>query len=173
MLFFKILSFFDFLTLSSGKGTICAIYISPVVYLEFANSLPILVFKKINLIFFLKLMYKDEKMRKKMINSKLPRSTKIVATIGTATDETQIIKNLIQTGVNVFRLNFSHGNHGDHLKRITYIRTAEKEMNVNVAILADLQGPKFRIGAVKNETKVIKGVITFLIKFQKLEILKG
>ena len=102
-------------------------------------------------------MYKDEKMRKKMINSKLPRSTKIVATIGTATDETQIIKNLIQTGVNVFRLNFSHGNHGDHLKRITYIRTAEKEMNVNVAILADLQGPKFRIGAVKNETKVIKG----------------
>ena len=92
-----------------------------------------------------------------MINSKLPRSTKIVATIGPATDETEIIKNLIQTGVNVFRLNFSHGNHGDHLKRITSIRSAEKEMNANVAILADLQGPKFRIGEVKNETKVIKG----------------
>ena len=92
-----------------------------------------------------------------MINSKLPRSTKIVATIGTTIDEKEIIKNLIQTGVNVFRLNFSHGNHGDHLKRISYIRSAEKEMNVNVAILADLQGPKFRIGAVKNETKVIKG----------------
>ena len=80
-----------------------------------------------------------------MIKTKLPRSTKIVATIGTATDDPNIIKKLIKTGVNVFRLNFSHGNHGDHLKRITFIRSAEKEMNANVAILADLQGPKFRI----------------------------
>ena len=85
-----------------------------------------------------------------MTDSKFPRSTKIVATIGTATDDQNIIKKLIKTGVNVFRLNFSHGNQGDHLKRITYIRSAEKEMNANVAILADLQGPKFRIGAVKN-----------------------
>ena len=92
-----------------------------------------------------------------MTDLKFPRSTKIVATIGTATDDPNIIKKLIKTGVNVFRLNFSHGNHGDHLKRITYIRSAEKEMNSNVAILADLQGPKFRIGAVKNESKVIKG----------------
>ena len=92
-----------------------------------------------------------------MTDSKFPRSTKIVATIGTATDNPNIIKKLIKTGVNVFRLNFSHGNHGDHLKKITYIRSAEKEMNSNVAILADLQGPKFRIGAVKNESKVIKG----------------
>ena len=92
-----------------------------------------------------------------MTDPKFPRSTKIVATIGTATDDPNIIKKLIKTGVNVFRLNFSHGNHGEHLKRITYIRSAEKEMNSNVAILADLQGPKFRIGAVKNESKVIKG----------------
>ena len=92
-----------------------------------------------------------------MINSKLERSTKIVATIGTATDDPNIIKKLIKTGVNVFRLNFSHGNQGDHLKRITYIRSAEKEMNANVAILADLQGPKFRVGEVKDESKVIKG----------------
>ena len=92
-----------------------------------------------------------------MTDLKFPRSTKIVATIGTATDGPNIIKKLINTGVNVFRLNFSHGNHGEHLKRITYIRSAEKEMNSNVAILADLQGPKFRVGAVKNESKVIKG----------------
>ena len=92
-----------------------------------------------------------------MTNSKLERSTKIVATIGTATDDPNIIKKLIKTGVNVFRLNFSHGNQGDHLKRITYIRSAEKEMNANVAILADLQGPKFRVGEVKDESKVIKG----------------
>ena len=62
-----------------------------------------------------------------MIISKLPRSTKIVATIGTATDKTEIIKNLIQTGVNVFRLNFSHGNHGDHLKRIKIGRASCRE----------------------------------------------
>ena len=92
-----------------------------------------------------------------MTNSKLERSTKIVATIGTATDDPNIIKKLIKTGVNVFRLNFSHGNQGDHLKRITYIRSAEKEMNANVAILADLQGPKFRVGKVKDASKVIKG----------------
>ena len=85
------------------------------------------------------------------------RSTKIVATIGTATDDYENIKSLIKAGVNVFRLNFSHGNHGDHLKRITYIRGAEKELNANVAILADLQGPKFRIGEVEKDIKVIKG----------------
>ncbi|MDA0916231.1 MAG: pyruvate kinase, partial [Proteobacteria bacterium] len=85
------------------------------------------------------------------------RSTKIVATIGTATNDYENIKSLIKTGVNVFRLNFSHGNHGDHLKRITYIRGAEKELNANVAILADLQGPKFRIGKVKEDIKIIKG----------------
>ena len=85
------------------------------------------------------------------------RSTKIVATVGTATDDIQKIKSLIKAGVNVFRLNFSHGNHGDHLKRITYIRSAENELGCNVAILADLQGPKFRIGKVKENIKVIKG----------------
>ena len=85
------------------------------------------------------------------------RSTKIVATVGTATDDVKKIKSLIKAGVNVFRLNFSHGNHGDHLKRITYIRSAENELGRNVAILADLQGPKFRIGKVKEDIKVIKG----------------
>jgi pyruvate kinase len=64
---------------------------------------------------------------------------------------------LIEAGVNVFRLNFSHGNHGDHLKRITNIRTVEKEMNCSVAILADLQGPKYRVGEVEENIKVIKG----------------
>ena len=85
------------------------------------------------------------------------RSTKIVATVGTATDDIEKIKSLIKAGVNVFRLNFSHGNHGDHLKRITFIRSAENELGCNVAILADLQGPKFRIGKVKEDIKVIKG----------------
>ena len=62
-----------------------------------------------------------------MNDAKLQRSTKIVATIGTATDDPDIIKKLIKTGVNVFRLNFSHGNHGDHLKKITYIGQQKKK----------------------------------------------
>ena len=85
------------------------------------------------------------------------RSTKIVSTVGTATDGTSKLKYLIKAGVNVFRLNFSHGNHGDHLKRITNIRSVANELGCNIAILADLQGPKFRIGEVKSDIKVIKG----------------
>ncbi|MDG1982044.1 MAG: pyruvate kinase [Alphaproteobacteria bacterium] len=85
------------------------------------------------------------------------RSTKIISTVGTATDGTSKLKSLIKAGVNVFRLNFSHGNHGDHLKRITNIRSVANEVGCNVAILADLQGPKFRIGEVKSDIKVIKG----------------
>ena len=88
------------------------------------------------------------------------RSTKIVSTVGTATDGTSKLKSLIKAGVNVFRLNFSHGNHGDHLKRITNIRSVANEVGCNVAILADLQGPKFRIGEVKSDIKVIKGNIS-------------
>ena len=56
-----------------------------------------------------------------MNNIKFLRSTKIVATVGTATDDVKQLKSLVEAGVNVFRLNFSHGNHGDHLKRITNI----------------------------------------------------
>ncbi|MDC0975795.1 pyruvate kinase [Alphaproteobacteria bacterium] len=85
------------------------------------------------------------------------RSTKIVSTVGTATDGTSKLKSLIKAGVNVFRLNFSHGNHGDHLKRITNIRSVANELGCNIAILADLQGPKFRIGEMKSDIKVIKG----------------
>ena len=97
------------------------------------------------------------KQRSSMSGLEFLRSTKIVSTVGTSTDGTSKLKSLIKAGVNVFRLNFSHGNHGDHLKRITNIRSVANEIGCNVAILADLQGPKFRIGEVKSDIKVIKG----------------
>ena len=97
------------------------------------------------------------KQRSSMSGLEFLRSTKIVSTVGTATDGTSKLKSLIKAGVNVFRLNFSHGNHGDHLKRITNIRSVANEVGCNIAILADLQGPKFRIGEVKSDIKVIKG----------------
>ncbi|MBK8807365.1 MAG: pyruvate kinase [Bacteroidales bacterium] len=76
--------------------------------------------------------------------------TKIVATIGPATSSKEILKELIITGVNVCRLNFSHGSHEDHLKVMELIREINSELKCNTAILADLQGPKLRIGEVEN-----------------------
>ena len=78
-----------------------------------------------------------------MTESKFPRSTKIVATIGTATDDPDIIKKLIKTGVNVFRLNFSHGNHGDHLKRITNIRFNSWLAHISLRIRQEEQDQEY------------------------------
>ena len=71
------------------------------------------------------------------------RSTKIVATLGPASDP--LIESLITAGVNVFRINFSHGNHSEHAQRIELVRKFAKQHAKHVAVLADLQGPKIRI----------------------------
>jgi len=76
--------------------------------------------------------------------------TKIVATLGPASNTQTKIKSLINSGVNVFRLNFSHGTQEENLKRINIIRAINQELDMPVAILADLQGPKIRIGTVEN-----------------------
>lgn len=74
------------------------------------------------------------------------RNTKIVATIGPATSSPEMIRRLIVAGVDVFRLNFSHGSHQDHGERYKAIRDMETELGRPVAVMADLQGPKLRIG---------------------------
>lgn len=76
--------------------------------------------------------------------------TKIVATIGPASRSEAVIKSLIQAGVDVFRLNFSHGTQDDHLQTVAMIRKTSNEINKPVAILQDLQGPKIRIGQLEN-----------------------
>jgi pyruvate kinase len=78
------------------------------------------------------------------------KKTKIVATLGPASSEKQILKQMLQEGVNVCRLNFSHGSHEDHAAAILTIRELNEEMGMNTAILADLQGPKIRTGIMKN-----------------------
>ena len=70
----------------------------------------------------------------------------IVATIGPATSDPSTLKSMIKEGVNVFRVNFSHGAHEDHIKAIKKIRLVDNELGTHSAILADLQGPKIRIG---------------------------
>lgn len=74
------------------------------------------------------------------------RRAKIVATIGPATQDPENIVLAIKAGMNVARLNFSHGTHEDHLKVIHTVRTKSKELNAPVTILQDLQGPKVRVG---------------------------
>lgn len=79
------------------------------------------------------------------------RKTKIVATVGPASNSYEKLKELVNEGVNVFRLNFSHGSHADHAEVIKLIRQLNEELNTRVAILGDLQGPKLRIGKMPEE----------------------
>lgn len=78
------------------------------------------------------------------------RQTKIVATLGPASSTEEVIRKLYLTGVDMFRLNFSHGTHEDHKPRLTIIRNLEQEFGRPIGILADLQGPKNRIGKFKD-----------------------
>lgn len=75
---------------------------------------------------------------------------KIIATLGPATDEKRILEQMFHEGIDVVRLNFSHGDHSEHLERIRMVLELNEELNSNVALLADLQGPKLRVGDMEN-----------------------
>lgn len=78
------------------------------------------------------------------------RRVKIVATVGPAVESSEALEQCVREGVNVFRLNFSHGDHATHKKMITRIREISAKLEAPVAILQDLQGPKVRVGRFKN-----------------------
>ncbi|QBG34519.1 pyruvate kinase [Litorilituus sediminis] len=80
----------------------------------------------------------------------MPRRTKIVATLGPATDDREKLKSVLAAGVNVVRLNFSHGVPQDHIDRAATVRSVAKELGIYVGILGDLQGPKIRISTFKD-----------------------
>jgi pyruvate kinase len=80
----------------------------------------------------------------------MKRSTKIVATIGPASNDIETLTRMIQAGVNVVRLNFSHGKAQDHIDRARMVREAAAACGADVAIMADLQGPKIRVGKFEN-----------------------
>ena len=80
----------------------------------------------------------------------LTRRTKIVATIGPATESPEQLRRLIEAGATTFRLNFSHGDHSEHAARIATIRQVAHELGIHVGILQDLQGPKIRLGRFKD-----------------------
>ncbi|WP_439559565.1 pyruvate kinase [Dyadobacter sp.] len=83
------------------------------------------------------------------------KKTRIVATVGPASESKETLYALAKAGVNVFRLNFSHGTHADHLARLNTIREINEEYGLNLAVLQDLQGPKIRIGLVAEKDGVL------------------
>lgn len=83
--------------------------------------------------------------------------TKILATIGDVSGSEDVIETLVKTGVNMFRLNFSHGTQADHAARVTAIRNVEKKTGIPLGILADMQGPKYRVGKVKGGVVLNEG----------------
>ena len=85
------------------------------------------------------------------------KKTKIVATLGPSIDSKEMLLKMVSTGVNVFRINFSHADYDEVKKRIQYIREINEEHGYNAAVLADLQGPKLRIGVMKDDVVVAPG----------------
>ena len=85
------------------------------------------------------------------------RKTKIIATIGPSTSSKKMLRKLMQKGVNVCRLNFSHLTHATAKEIIANIKEINQELHVHTAILADLQGPKIRVGEFNESIKLIKG----------------
>ena len=108
-------------------------------------------------------------MDKQAVSDNTFHRTKIVATVGPACDTYDKLFALVKAGVNVFRLNFSHGNHEDKEKIIGYIRELNAKESCNVAILADLQGPKLRVGEMENGgLDVVAGDILTFTSTQKV-----
>lgn len=98
------------------------------------------------------------------------KKTKIVATLGPACSTKEVLKNMIDAGVNVFRINFSHADYNDVKEKIDIIRSLNDEFGYTTAILADLQGPKLRVGVMKEDVVVKPGD---LITFQTAEDVPG
>ena len=93
-----------------------------------------------------------------------PRSRKvrILATLGPASATPDMIRKLLQSGADAFRLNMSHGSHADHLARIEIIRSMERELERPTTILADLQGPKLRVGRFEGDKQMLENGQTFV-----------
>ncbi len=93
--------------------------------------------------------------------------TKIIATIGPACNNKTVLEEMIKEGLDVCRLNFSHGTHEDHKKAIQLIHQLNDELGTNVAILVDLQGPKLRIGDVENNGVMLENGKTIVFTSDK------
>ncbi len=91
------------------------------------------------------------------------RATKIVATIGPASSNPDILLQMMQAGLDVVRFNFSHGSADDHRQRAEWVREAARQVGREVAIMADLQGPKIRVGKFENNKTMLVAGNTFIL----------
>jgi pyruvate kinase len=91
------------------------------------------------------------------------RKTKIVCTIGPASESPRVLEAMVRAGMNVARLNFSHGTHEEHLKKIEALRGISERLKQPVSILQDLAGPKIRVGKVKEGGVELKRGETFFL----------
>ena len=98
-----------------------------------------------------------------MSDSSVPRATKIVATLGPASSSAEVLERMIRAGVDVMRLNFSHGTAQDHIDRASLVREVAAKVGKEVAIMADLQGPKIRVGKITDgKTTLVAGEIDYI-----------
>ena len=98
------------------------------------------------------------------------RKTKIICTIGPASEKPEVLKQLIESGMNVARENFSHGSHEEHKARIDLIKKLREELGKPVAILLDTKGPEIRLGTFKGGKKyILNSGDTFTLKVEDIE----
>ena len=98
----------------------------------------------------------------------MPNNTKIVATLGPATDPAGVLQQLIAAGANIFRLNASHGTQDEHARRIAAVRAAARQAGIHAGILLDLQGPKIRLGKFENGSCRLQAGAKFTITTESL-----
>ena len=98
----------------------------------------------------------------------MQRRTRIVSTLGPASSDLDTIRALITAGVDVTRMNFSHGSHAEHRQRIHYVRQIAQELERDIAILQDLQGPKIRVGVVKDGSVLLHEGHTLVLTNEEL-----
>ena len=96
------------------------------------------------------------------------QNTKIVATLGPAIDAPGILRQMIDAGVDVFRLNASHGSQDEHAARIDAVRAAARQAGTHIAILLDLQGPKIRLGRFENGGCILQANSFFTITTERI-----
>ena len=97
------------------------------------------------------------------------RKTKIICTIGPACENEETLAELCRAGMNVARLNFSHGSQEEHLRRINMIKKVREELNLPIAIMLDTKGPEYRIGTFKNGPVTLEDGAEFTLTTDSIE----
>jgi len=100
----------------------------------------------------------------------MPRATKIVATLGPASSDAVVLERLLRAGVDVVRLNFSHGTAQDHINRATLVRECAQRVGKPVALMADLQGPKIRVGKFAEGKVMLENGAAFVLDGDRTEL---